>query len=174
MSRKNRKYRKRLIVLQSLGNSSGIENLKTKINKLKIEQKQSFFDEKRNEELKAVQKIRTDSKYFFKYANRFRKVLTSPRLLTTDSDNGELITDPVSIANKLQDHFQSVFSTPDPNLNPTHNMTAPTISNPILDFVVTTKDIIKAIDKIKSDQPVHNMRFQLRFSNNVNLFFLCH
>ena len=121
--------------------------LVTKIEELKMEQKQSFITERFENEDRAVNKIKTDSKYFFKYANRFRKVLSSPSILVDENEN--LITDPKSIADRLQDHFKSVFSTPNINLKPT--VSTPNIVFPLSDFYITDLDVTRAINEMKAN-----------------------
>ena len=131
------------------GNNLRITKLNSKIEDLLTKQKESFFEEKHNEESIAISKIKTDSKYFFKYSNRFRKILSQPSILVDPDDN--LLTDPKSVADCLQDHFLSVFSDPNAtSTNPPVNMEVPEISTPIGEFNLTTKDIEKAIGELKA------------------------
>ena len=147
-SRKIRKYNKRIIQLKQIDvNHPDIVDLNSKVKELTDKQKQSFYSEKYEEEHKAVSKIKSDNKYFFKYANKFRKVLTSPRILV---DGDTVITDPVSVANRLQDHFKSVFSEPNSQLEPSRSMQTPEILYPLSDLNITKADILKAIEEIKS------------------------
>ena len=148
ISRKIRKCNTKISNLNIFYQKSKIAKLNAKIEKLRQEQKDSFFTEKNAEEKVAISKIITDSKYFFKYANRHRKALSSPSILV--DSNSDLFTDPKAIADRLQDHFSSVFSVPDKNLNPLTNLNSPPISVPLPKFCVTTNDIEKAINEIKS------------------------
>ena len=120
-----------------------------KIKLLRDEQKQSFLNEMRNAENRAVSNIKSDNKYFFKYANRHRKVLASPSVLVDQNHN--LVTDPVSIADQLQNQFKSVFSGQDHNLNPHQNMKPPKILYPLPDLFITRNDVQKAIGEIRTE-----------------------
>ena len=51
----------------------------------------------------------------------------------------------------MQDHFKTVFSTPNVDLNPCSNFSKPTINFPLSDFNVTIEEILAAIDEIKSN-----------------------
>ena len=70
--------------------------------------KELFFEEKHSEETKALEKIKKDSKFFYKYVKKFKKIPSSPSILVDSSNN--LITDPSEISNILQDQFKSVFN----------------------------------------------------------------
>lgn len=134
--------------LMSSNSLNAKEEIMVKISKLKKKRTQSFFKERSTQESLAISKIKTDSKYFFKYANRFKASLSSPSLLLDDSDN--VITDPLEIANKLQSHFKTVFSVPNNKLNPLSNFVVPKISHPLPDFKCDIMDIISAINEIKT------------------------
>ena len=97
------------------------QTINKKIQTLKDKQKQSFFEEKHNDERKATSKIKVDARYFFKYANRFRKTLTSPSILV--DDNGNLVNNHKAISDLLQDQFKSVFSKHNDNLQPQYKTT---------------------------------------------------
>ena len=65
MARKIRRHNKQILRLKRLGNTAKIDKFEKKIEKLLENQKQSFFDEKHDEEFKAISKIKVDPKYFF-------------------------------------------------------------------------------------------------------------
>ena len=75
ISRKIRRYNK---LLSGSHCSSFSHVYKSKINykiaKLQNELKQSYFDKRKAEEDNAIDKIKSDNKYFYKYANRFKKL----------------------------------------------------------------------------------------------------
>ena len=124
------------------------EILIKKIERLCEQKKKSFFDEKINKENKAVSRIKNNSKYFFKYANSFKKVLTTPNIL--QNKDGTLVTDQNKIADMLQSQFKNVFSIPKDNSN---SYTLPqniNIVHPLLDFEINNSDISKAIKQLKS------------------------
>ena len=62
-------------------------------------------------ELNAVQKIKSNSKFFYSYAKSFSKVKSTISMLF--NRDGEVETDKETIADVLQDQFSSVFSNPD-------------------------------------------------------------
>ena len=126
-----------------------INKLKVTVQKLKEEQKASYIDQRRLQENAAVNRIKSDIKYFYKYTKRFKATNSSPSLLIDKQEN--IINDPTDIANALQDHFKTVFSTPKNELNPLLNFSKPRIIFPIPDFSVSAKEIITAIDQIKSN-----------------------
>ena len=60
-----------------------------------------------------------------------------------------MITNPTEIANKLQDHFKSVFTIPTSTVASTTNITTPIITEPLLELSISSDDIINAINEIK-------------------------
>ena len=75
------------------------------------------------------------------------------RVLFLDKDDN-IITDPVSIANSLQDHFKGVFSSPNANLQPLQNFVTPVIKHPMPKFYITEREIVDAINEMKSHSAV--------------------
>ena len=119
------------------------------------QKKQFLFDSKILEENKAVNKIKSDKKYFFKYANRFKIApSSSPAVLL--NKNSDTVTDPKKIADMLQSQFESVFSTPFPNSYVyKYKDFLDTLSPIPLPFVqITNKHIISAINEIKISSSV--------------------
>ena len=146
INRKIKKYRHRCSFSNYTGSKREI--LIKKIERLCEQKKKSFFDEKINKENKAVSRIKNNSKYFFKYANSFKKVLTTPNIL--QNKDGTLVTDQNKIADMLQSQFKNVFSIPKDNSN---SYTLPqniNIVHPLLDFEINNSDISKAIKQLKS------------------------
>ena len=129
-------------------NSLNYYAIKSKIKVFEEKQIESFQNERKSSENLAVNKIKNDKKYFFKYVNKFRAQPSSATILI---DNNTIITDPTNIANSLQDHFKSVFSNPNSNLEADQitNFEVPQISFPLCSFEVTPEEIIRAIDQIK-------------------------
>ena len=145
-AKKIRVLKNKLGSFSSSPSSALARKLREKIDKLQKDRHHSYFRERRAQENAAINKIKRDKKYFFKYVNRYKTTTSSPSLLLDENEN--LITDPVKIADQLQDHFKSVFSTPNNNLDPFSNFSKPNISFPLEHFNVTTDDIIKAIDEM--------------------------
>ena len=149
ISRKLRKFKARKqMLIQNQGNPTSIIKLNVKIEKLVQCYKESFFEEKHFEEHKAVNRIKSDNRYFFKYANKFKHTPFTPSLLLDKQDNE--ITDPKEIADALQDHFKSVFTASN---NLSENITDcinPEINFPLPDLIIENEDVIAAINEIKS------------------------
>ena len=129
----------------------------TKMEKLNKLKKKSFFDEKISREKLAVSKIKTNSQYFFKYANNFRKTLSTPNIL--QDDDGNLVFCKKTIADMLQSQFISVFSTPKQNALPYTFPNNINITHPLTELIIDNNTIVKAIDKLKSSSscPKHEI-----------------
>ena len=128
-------------------NSEKKSKIERKINILQRNRKQSYLDERKQREKTAISKIKTDSRYFSRYANSFRRTLDQPSIIIDDFDN--VISEPSAISNILQDYFKSVFSTPQENFD-ISDLRSPNITKPLSDPIFTAEDFINAIDEIKS------------------------
>ena len=146
ISRKIRKLKKKLSKCLTIISQNSVKN---KIKQLKEEQIQSYLSERNAQELIAVNKIKSDKKYFFKYANRLRKTLSSPSILL--DTNNELVNDHKKIADLLQDQFVSVFSQPNLNFDSSSCSITPNIINPLPPFSITIEEVVTAINEIKSN-----------------------
>ena len=125
------------------------EKFSLAISDLVTQKKQLFFEHMFSEEVKATEKIKSDSKYFFKYVNRYKHVSpNSPKIIVDENEN--TVTDLQEIADSFQNQFKSVFSTPfnSHHLN-TYNFNSDPVSSSISSFELTQKHIIDAIDEIK-------------------------
>jgi len=106
------------------------------------------LDEKEN---RAVEKIKSNPKFFYSYAKSLSKIKSNINMLF-DSDS-VITTDPKKMADLLQYQFNSVFSDPnspdvkDPDFPP------PPITSPqqLEDFLITDECILKAISAISTD-----------------------
>ena len=146
LNRKIRKYKKYLST--SCYSLSRREVLINRINKLSEKKKQSLLEQRISRENIAIQKIKSNSKYFFTYANKFKKVLSDPNIL--EDEAGNLVTDMKTIADMLQCQFRSVFSSPIDVSNYNSLVNKPTIIYPLSELIITNADVIKAIDEIKT------------------------
>ena len=89
----------------------------------------------KKEEQKAVNRIKSNSRYFFKYVKKFRNSnCSSPEILINSSD--QILTDQKSIADCLQAQFESVFSSPNKELDPTRKIPPVTINEPLGEFTI--------------------------------------
>ena len=82
----------------------------------------SYANERYNQELDAISKIKVNPKFFYSYAKRFSK--TKPKVgPLLDPTTNKLTDDNLQMANILQDQYKSVFTPPksqynNPDLNP--------------------------------------------------------
>ena len=98
------------------------------------------FNKKSEEEIKAINKIKSDPKFFYSYAKKFAK--TKQYIPQLFDKNGIIKTGRKEIA----DQFVSAFS--DPN-NPTKKLPSSKFPTSLLsDFSFDVKNMINAIDEI--------------------------
>ena len=118
---------------------------------------ETILNARLNEERRALENIRKNNKYFFKYANKFRKTPSSPNILLDEHDNP--IISHKKIADALQDQFKGVFSIPKNDSDFDHssfnNNKKPSVLD-LPDLVITEKDVILAINEIKIDSKCPN------------------
>ena len=101
------------------------------------------------EEKMAVDAIKKNSKYFFKYAKKFSKVPNKVGPLK--NDDGELIDDPSSIAEMLSNQYVKMFSEPS-NLSEIVNndgLSSSTVS--LSDVTFDDSDTARCIDEIRDN-----------------------
>ena len=147
--RKKRKLKTRLDCLNVLKPSSPLINsLKLQINQIFLELKDLSYTKQQRAEQKAIDKIKTNPKYFYSYAKRLAK--TKYGITQLFKNDKEVITDRKEIADALQDQFSSTFSNPQnqDKQMPTSREPSVTLAN----IKFTINDIIKATDEI----PIHS------------------
>ena len=145
--RKKRKLKARLNCLLSQNPTSPlVKKLENKINKLLEDLKKLSSSKRSRREMKAIQKIKSNPKYFYSFAKKLSK--TKQNISQLLDSKGNLQTDRKIVADILQDQFTSSFSDP----NYLHKkIPAPQNANTILsDISFNTEDIIKAIDEIRA------------------------
>ena len=112
----------------------------------------SHKKEAEDEENKAIETIKSNTKYFFSYAKKKQKIKNQIGPFT--SENGSLITDSFEMAEKLRQQYEKSFSTPEKTM---------TITDPeeffsseeahdtsLTDFDFTVQDITDAIMSLHS------------------------
>ena len=112
--------------------------------------KEAIINNADYQELKAVQKIKSNPKFFYSYAKSFSQTKSPISMLVDDE---KVVTDKTEIANTLQNQFTSVYSDPNsphiklPSFPPTN------VNNPLSDqdFIIEDDDILKAINEIISN-----------------------
>ena len=128
------------------------------LEEIEINIKKSHIAERLHNEHEAINKISSNSKYFFTYANKARKSKGKIGPLI-NKDTNEVISEPAEIAESLQTQYCSVFTKPDStkliknvkeffsesnsNINPNHTI--------LSDIKFSKEDIVTAIKKIKSN-----------------------
>ena len=126
--------------------SPKIDHMKLEIDEIKEKIKLLSFQVLNTEEQKAINKIKSKPRYFFRYAKKFSKVKRSISQLF--SKDGSIKTGSKQIADTLQEQFVSTFSDP---LNPDKKVPPNTNTSPgqsLAGFKLSLDDIVSAIDEI--------------------------
>ena len=118
--------------------------------------KKSHVAERLHNEHLAIEKISSNSKYFYTYANKTRKTQEKIGPLI-NKDTGEVTKNPTEAAEALQTQYCSVFTEPDSTkrIDDVHKFFSDTTecnkpNQPILsDITFSEEDIVTAIKKIK-------------------------
>ena len=111
------------------------DNLKTSLRKERIKG-----------ETRAVNAIKRNRKYFFSHARKKSKFRYPVGPLKV---NGELIGDPKSMSNVLAQQYKSVFSTPRPVREDTHD-TEVENPDPLVDIDFTEEDLVKSAGRLSA------------------------
>ena len=147
IQRKKRKLNSRLKCLKELNPSSRqIPKLQTQINQLLNELKELSKSKQSRDEQKAIEKIKSNPRYFYSYAKKLSK---TKKKISQLFKGKEVITESKQIADALQEQFCSTFSD---STNPNKQIPAachPSSSLPTFRF--DAADIISAIDEINAN-----------------------
>ena len=148
LHRKRKKLKGRLNSLKRLNpDAPAIKKLEEELFLLAYEIQENIRKELTDRELKAVECVKNNPKYFFSYAKRFSKLKSNIGPLR-DTKSGILHHDPQTMADILQTQYSSVFSDPG---NPKKRNTLDNNSEPsetISGIEFSEEDIISAIDEI--------------------------
>lgn len=109
---KKRKYTMRKLKLAR--NTERAKVLKEKVSIIEEKIMESHKEEKRREELKAVAAIKTNSKYFFSYAKKNKRV--NAQIGPLIHQDGSILTSQYDIAEQLRMQYEKSFSTPLPDM----------------------------------------------------------
>ena len=121
-----------------------IKKLQEKVMKIEEDIKKSVEAECKRKEDEAIEKIKLNPRAFYSYANRKRKLKCKIGPLI--DSNGNLQSDPKTMADILQQQYVKVFSEED-NDSDNHMQTeTDSVNNTISDIEFSEHDIIKAID----------------------------
>ena len=111
--------------------------------------KQSHINERIHNEKIAIEKIVSNSKYFYSYANKSRNVREKIGPFI-NKETKVTISDPTEMAEMLQTQYCSVFSTPTEEIKNIDEFFSENPDEPYLsDINFDEEDIIKAIKQIK-------------------------
>ena len=147
LRRKKAKIRARAKALRDKGQFAAAEEADDSLAKICLEMKDLALSRRSTRERKAVEKIKSDPRYFYSYAKSFSKGKSGIPLL--HKEDGSTVTDPKEIADVFQEQFCSVFSDPK---NP--NTKEPTFKTPELTFLdegleIKDEDIIKVCKELE-------------------------
>ena len=130
LMRKRTKLRKQY---RAQHNEARKEHLRAKLSIIECKLQDSYRSQESNEEAKAIDKIKSNSKYFFSYAKRRSKTRTPVGPLKDQW--GNMISTPTEMANILSDQYESAFSNP-----VSIALNTSTIPVPNLDDIVFTEE----------------------------------
>ena len=119
---------------------------KEKLFDIEVKLQNSYANERINQELDAISKIKANPKFFYSYAKRFSK--TKPKVgPLIDPSTNRLTDDNLEMANLLQEQYKSVFTPPKPQYN--HPDVDPTIVTESIDNIdFTEEDFIREIQTL--------------------------
>ena len=163
LMRKRSLYRKKLT-------RSPPPNTEAKLQKALLEIENSLIksheEQRQKEEVQAVKNIKSNSKFFFSYANKKSRNISAVGPL--ESVEGNLECDPVTMANILKTQYESVFSVPNPDKTvpdpAVFFMQETNTQMPHLtDITIENRDLIEAIEEISSDSAAGPDGFNAKF-----------
>ncbi|KAL5259165.1 hypothetical protein ACHWQZ_G009577 [Mnemiopsis leidyi] len=128
-----------------------ITSLENEIPLLHYDVRDTFISERHLKENQAVEKVKSNPKYFYSYAKRFSKQKQSISMLF-DEEN-DICTDPKQIANILQMQLKFIFSNPEAaDIIAADFATAATTNRfEKIELNFSEDDILSAIDDIKAE-----------------------
>ena len=151
LQRKKAKLKTRLQAAELGGNTQRIQCLKSSIALLCFKIKEQIDNRLDLQEHRAVDKIKSNPKFFYSYAKSFSQIKSSISMLF--NKHGDIITDKSEMANILQEQFSSVYSDPNsPDIVPP-DFDCPVINTPFSEHSLsfTDEDIQESIKEIKLD-----------------------
>ena len=133
------------------GNSQRVQSLKNTIALLCFQTKEEIDSRLDWKEHQAVEKIKSNPKFFYSYAKSFSQIKSSINMLL-DKD-GNIVTGKSEMANILQEQFSSVYSDPNSPSIVQPDFHCPDIKTPFSEYSLsfTDEDIQESIKEIKLD-----------------------
>ena len=143
--RKKRKLKIRLTAVKAInpGDVPRISYLINLLGDIELDMAASIEREDRQSEQRAIEKIKINPKSFYSFANRMKP--SSCRIGPLRKPDGGLTSDPVDMANLLQDQYTAVFSDPVP-ATPLSDRGSPLKA--LNDISISAQAIIEAIGEM--------------------------
>jgi hypothetical protein len=145
--------------LQSPRSSIHKQHLLTELREIEKSLQKSYKKQREFNEGKAVDAIKTNSRYFYSYSKKFSKVKSSVGPLLDSSNNLE--SGPLKMAEILSNQYKSVFSEPrsdHPTTHPNPDFMSKGRGS-LSDIEFTKQDLIDAIDDISPNAAAGPDRF---------------
>ena len=149
LRRRKRKVKPQIDALSNKNpNSQKLETLRAELYDVERKIKDSIINQRASKEVKAIECIKKNPRFFYSYAKQFAKQASTVGPLL--NDKGNLEHKPKAMADILQNQYSSVFSDPNnpkkesPNLNLN-------IEEIISDIAFTCDDVICAINEISEN-----------------------
>ena len=149
LRRKKKRLKKNLVKATLENRTSEIVSIDRRISLVYYDIKEAYRLQREKDETRAVEKIKTNSKFFYTYA-KSHSSSKSEFSLMLDS-NGCLTTDTKSIVNSLQSNFSSVYNDPNSENIKLPHFTLPNIEQEMTDedLVISHEYFLSAIKDIK-------------------------
>ena len=151
LRRKKKRLKSRLEKAICNGSLNEIASLERKLSLLHYEIKQLYKNQRNEQESRAIEKIKSNPKFFYAYAKSHSSIRSEITMI--QDSQGIMHTNSKSIADILQRQFSSVYSDPS-----SCDIQFPNFSSPNIDFGMTEEsltfskeDIVAAISEIKSN-----------------------
>ena len=151
LRRRKKRLTARYQAVLKFGNPVHAKNLKIKLALVCYDIKEAINKDLDRKEAKAIEKIRSNPKFFFSYAKQFSHTKSTISMLM--DKNKQVVTDKKKMADMLQDQFTSVFSNPNSPAISSPSFPPVSVSTPFqeADFDFPDEDIISAASEIKED-----------------------
>ena len=150
MMRKRTRLKKRYLSTKS---ENSRQNLFQKLITIEKDLQKSHSDQRDYDEKRAIEKIKTNPKFFYSIAKKFSKVKigVGPLLNTAKT----LIAAPLAMAEILSEQYSSVFSTPSQqNLSPSHIFPDEDVEDPqpcIQDIAFNSDQLAEAMNELSTN-----------------------
>ena len=149
LRRRKRKVRAQINAMKEKNiTSKKIDKLRAELYEIEQNLKESIQNQRQASELKAVQAIIKNPRYFYSFAKKNNKLKTTVGPLL--NEEGELSDDPKAMADLLQKQYTSVFSDPNSTKKKIPNIKI-NIENSLENFDFNCEDIEKAINEISEN-----------------------